>query len=276
MDIKSFYWLEKVTDSLPFLIWQTLPSGSSEDYRCIDLSFQNTNNGNGVWYYPCNFTPGKILHWLFSLSVIVTNQFLFLSSLELSLIAQWWFYDYDTRYIRSSVDRNKCLVGDGWSNEQNTKLMINDCYNDDDRFRWVKYIDNSIRPWNNIGLCIQHGSEAETDLILDYCLDGYKEFYWLENESPGKRKRTTEAEMNGTEMLQGTVMYGKQEGCTDYPIGWYDIFGRNCEWYGEGDNCDTYGDQYAKFGKTANSAVSFLTLLNCRDLFFVGITPCFL
>ena len=43
----------------PFLIWQSLPGGASDNFRCMDLRAQDTTNGNDVWYYPCNFSSGK-------------------------------------------------------------------------------------------------------------------------------------------------------------------------------------------------------------------------
>jgi len=44
--------------------------------------------------------------------------------------------------------------------------------------------------------------------------------------------------------------------CTDSPLGWYDIDGSefDCEYYAEGNNCENYGDDYEKDGKTANEA----------------------
>ena len=41
------------------LIQQSLPGGASDDLRCIDLRAGDTENGNVVWYFPCNNTPGK-------------------------------------------------------------------------------------------------------------------------------------------------------------------------------------------------------------------------
>jgi len=44
----------------PVLLWQVYPGGSDdEDFRCIDVMAADTTNGNLVWYYKCNFTPGE-------------------------------------------------------------------------------------------------------------------------------------------------------------------------------------------------------------------------
>ncbi len=44
--------------------------------------------------------------------------------------------------------------------------------------------------------------------------------------------------------------------CYDDPIGWHDNDGihYNCEWYGIGENCVKYGDDFRNMGKTANMA----------------------
>merc|ERR1712038_64749 len=44
--------------------------------------------------------------------------------------------------------------------------------------------------------------------------------------------------------------------CDDDPEGWYDSDGPqyDCEWYGQGSNCQAYGHLYENFGKTANEA----------------------
>ena len=238
----------------PYLIWQTLPGSAADDFRCVDLKGRITSNGNHVWYYPCNFTP-----------------------------AQYWYRD-SSNYIRSSVDKNKCLVGSRGSSALGTRLIINDCHVNDDRFRWDIYTDGSIRPRNNKWVCIEAIEEGEGDghfLMLDECNDEYKSFQWLEpsgrrellpkakdgdednnnvhdlrssTESypvPDLERRTFESEM------QGTFDYSSANPneCDDSPVGWYDIFGRNCEWYGEVEsNCAVYGDQYANFGRTALSA----------------------
>mmetsp|Transcript_20482 Transcript_20482/g.33452 ORF Transcript_20482/g.33452 Transcript_20482/m.33452 type:complete len:358 (+) Transcript_20482:721-1794(+) len=112
-------------------------------------------------------------------------------------------------------------------------------------------------------------------LILDDCHDGYKAFYWQESKNSRMRqllllpeteekdklsasyvKRLFNTERSTiTSGLQGIVNYGSVDGCLDSPIGWFDIFGRNCEWYSEVEsNCAIYGDQYKNFGKTALSA----------------------
>ena len=171
------------------------------------------------------------------------------------------------------------MVGAGGSSTKGTRLVINDCHNDDDRFRWDKYTDDSIRPRNNKWVCIEADINAGSDLglylILDDCHDGYKAFYWQESENSRMRQLLPETEeedklsasyvkrllnterSTSTSGLQGIVNYGSIDGCLDSPIGWFDIFGRNCEWYSEVEsNCAIYGDQYKNFGKTALSAVS--------------------
>ncbi len=139
------------TDMLgPYEIGQSLPGGAENDYRCIDLKHGNTSNGNQVWYYPCNQTP-----------------------------AQSWYWDDSNNYIRSSIDKNKCLVGSGGSSALGTKLMIWDCVNNDDRFRWDwDASDDSLRPRNNKEVCIEAKDGISYDLILDSCNDEWKSFQW--------------------------------------------------------------------------------------------------
>jgi len=211
----------------PFLIWQVYPNGTSdEDYRCIDLKSADTTNGNDVWYYPCNFTP-----------------------------AQFWYWDDKNNYIRSSIDYNKCLVGEGGLSDQGTALIINDCFENDDRFRWNLYDDDSIRPWNNDQVCIE--TKDGEYLALDGCFDYYRSFYWLVKESSRRKLQSTvESTTDESGERQPTIQLPNVDpNCEDSPVGWYDIFGRNCEWYGEDPtNCDVYGNQYKNFGKTAQSA----------------------
>jgi hypothetical protein len=234
----------------PYEIGQSFPGGAEDDYRCIDLKGGNTSNGNQVWYYPCNQTP-----------------------------AQLWYWDDSNNYIRSSINKNKCLVGEGGSSALNTRLMIWDCINNDNRFKWDWYSsDDSLRPRNNHAVCIEARDEDSYDLILDECNDVWKSFYWWEisggrrllskpkgkdndvdvhdlrsstrsNLFPEPERRIFESEMQGTDYVSSA------SDCVDSPIGWYDFYGRNCEWYGELDsNCAVYGHQYANFGHTALSA----------------------
>jgi len=41
------------------------------------------------------------------------------------------------------------------------------------------------------------------------------------------------------------------------PLGWYDTFGYNCQWYAEGSNCEELGSSNSNFGKTANQACEY-------------------
>ena len=48
-----------------------------------------------------------------------------------------------------------------------------------------------------------------------------------------------------TTELEETMDLTPVDACEDLPIGWYDIFGRNCEWYSEDEsNCEIYGNTY--------------------------------
>lgn len=42
--------------------------------------------------------------------------------------------------------------------------------------------------------------------------------------------------------------------CINSPIDWYDEFGDDCNYYGVKSECHSMGDEYEKFGKTANEA----------------------
>ena len=136
-------------------IWQPLPggSGTSDENRCIDVSCGDVTNGNVVWAYPCNRSP-----------------------------AQQWHRDRDNNYIKSTLDQNKCLVGESLSTDLGTRLVIYDCIPNDDRFRWDIYEDKSIRPRNNNKVCIQIDSKSTSGpayyLILDDCENGKKEWEW--------------------------------------------------------------------------------------------------
>jgi len=66
-------------------------------------------------------------------------------------------------------------------------MMIYDCFDDDDRFKWDICSDGSIRPRKNELLCLQPSSEVDGSgewvgfaLVLEDCRDGYKEFVWVE------------------------------------------------------------------------------------------------
>jgi hypothetical protein len=233
----------------PYEIGQSLPGGAENDYRCIDLKHGNTVNGNDVWYYPCNQTP-----------------------------AQLWYWDDSNHYIRSSIDKNKCLVGAGGSSAWGTKLIINDCFDNDDQFRWDWYSsDDSLRPKNNKEVCIEARDGISNDLILDSCHDEWKSFKWWKMGRRGLLSKPKDRE-NDVDMhdlrsstksnlfpelerrifeseMQGTDDFSSANECDDSPVGWYDFFGRNCEWYGELEsNCAVYGHQYSNFGRTALSA----------------------
>ena len=59
------------------------------------------------------------------------------------------------------------------------------------------------------------------------------------------------------EMMEGYEMdMSHSDDCVDSPLGWYDLFGRNCEWYAEDNkmNCELYGSSFKNFGKTAMQA----------------------
>ena len=207
-------------------------------HRHLPLALSDTKNGNHVWYYPCNFTP-----------------------------AQYWYKDTATNYIRSSINQNKCLVGSSGSSSKGTSLIINDCFNDDDRFRWDIYTDGSVRPRNNKSVCIEADINAGYGqglyLTLDSCNDEFKTFRWQEQDSrrtrkllPGPDDGQEEPKASPKNLFSHKRKKGL-DGCADSPEGWYDIFGRNCHWYAEEEtNCDVYGSQYENFGKTAKSAVS--------------------
>jgi len=224
----------------PYLVWQVLSDGS---FWCMDLMGSNTANGNLVWYYECNYTP-----------------------------AQYWIWDTATNYIRSSVNSNKCLVGDGGSAEPGTILVINDCYYDDDRFKWDWYSDDgSVRPRNNESLCIEvenyyndiinAGTEEQGFyLILDECNEIYKFWNWTEVADSESKTLLRE---QGLEPDPSSLKSLRSDECLDSPLGWYDFLGRNCNWYKKDpSNCVIYGADYENFGKTAKSAVS----LNLRLL----------
>lgn len=222
----------------PYLIWQSDPEGAADDFRCIDVKNGKTFNGNAVWYYKCNFTPSQL-----------------------------WYRD-DNNYIRSSLNKNKCLIGSKGHAALGTKLIIHDCFENDDRFRWIRYTGGAIRPKNNDQVCIEvasagTSSEVGHPLILDGCHSGYKSWNWMQHSQ--RRKLLSDDNDNSNDMYnprdstqvavvpqERTLEFESEEqdvvglfsanDCEDSPVGWYDIFGRNCDWYaGVGSNCAVYG-----------------------------------
>jgi hypothetical protein len=179
--------------------------------------------------------------------------------------------------------------------------MIYDCFENDDRFKWDYYTDDSIRPRNNNGVCIEQQFDvsggAPTNLILDKCNVEYKEF-GLQASTSSRRRKLTPAEeslmpeslpigsyekkkvvsssaeetsslpellliggleeksLGDFDMIRSAMVKTRaDDNCEDFPMGWYDIMGRNCGWYSEDEsNCEVYGDSYKNFGKTALSA----------------------
>ena len=167
----------------------------------------------------------------------------------MSHAAQYWFRD-SSNYIRSSIDINKCVIGAAGSSTLGTKLIINDCYVNDDRFKWDTYSDDSIRPRNNKFACIKpqltQGEELGLYLILGECNDNYKAFSWKLEGNSRRRNLQTEAQVSldkekemvsvistkslvtserKTTEVVGTMDLTPVDGCEDSPIGWYDIFG---------------------------------------------------
>ena len=178
--------------------------------------------------------------------------------------------------MRSSIDKGKCLITSGGSTELGTRLIIHDCFENDQRFVWDYYEDGSIRPRNNNAVCIEISSEDtgtvdSSYLILGECHEQYKSFSLLEGSSSGRRKLTRAApkvlsiedeDIHPRPMTRsrnridsGKIDFSSANDCEDSPVGWYDIFRRNCHWYEEdASNCEVYGSQYKNFGKTAMSA----------------------
>jgi hypothetical protein len=183
---------------------------------CIDVKYGSTTDGTAIFHSPCNTLNGGA--------------------------TQLWFFDANS-YVRSAIDINKCLVGSGGFTDQGTNLIINTCFDNDDRFKWDYYTDSSLRPRNNINQCIGPSSSEREET------SGY---YLMELQScvvspslqwggyvPSRRERS----------LQDV-----DDTCADSPPGWYDHFGDNCEWYAAGNNCEDFGSRAANFGKTANQA----------------------
>ena len=53
---------------------------------------------------------------------------------------------------------------------------------------------------------------------------------------------------------QPTVVANAPASCMDYPHGWVDADGINCEYYAHPGYCNKFGSKFAKSGKTANQA----------------------
>jgi hypothetical protein len=92
---------------------------------CLVVREGNTNNGNQIWLYSCNGTS-----------------------------AQMWWHDAQTSYIRSAINREKCLVGSAGATVKGTGLIINDCFANDARFKFNRYTDGSISPASATSQCV--------------------------------------------------------------------------------------------------------------------------
>jgi hypothetical protein len=154
--------------------------------------------------------------------------------------AQKWQHDSNF-YLRSAVDINKCIVGAGGDTERGTNLIINDCFANDDRFVWnYSSSDGTLRPKNNQNQCV---GPSRSEIV-----DGrYLVHLWDCSGSPHQEWRGNQARRRERHLTD-------QQDCVDNPPGWYDFFGDNCEWYADSSNCEDYGSDNKKFGKTANQA----------------------
>jgi hypothetical protein len=226
--------------------------------------------------------------------LFISTRLKYFPTLSFLFTDQIWYKDSNNN-IRSSIDINKCIVGDGGRTTLGTKLMIYDCLSNDSRFAWDHYNDGSIRPRNNSQVCIQQQDIVTggrpTNLILDVCKNKSKRFGFLDPKFTELllRKLTPAEEVLMSESLSPSVsptrdeeielellplgspevlssedfdlitstmvMTPADDNCEDSPKGWYDIMGRNCEWYSEDEsNCQVYGLSYKNFGRTALSA----------------------
>jgi subtilisin family serine protease len=93
--------------------------------ECIDVKDAQTYNGNYVQSKSCNGSD-----------------------------EQKWWHEAGTNYLRSALDTNKCLVPSGGNVANGYELVVNDCFENDSRFRFNRYADGSIRPASNTGLCV--------------------------------------------------------------------------------------------------------------------------
>lgn len=174
------------------------------------------NAGQYVFSWPCNGTP-----------------------------TQYWNWD-SSQYIRSASDENICLVGSAGKSDVGTLLIVHECFANDDRFVWDLYTDYSIRPRNNKYVCLGPSKdwfhEDKAALQLNDCSESnYKQWSFTRVTASTRRHR-----------LESGRSFSEE--CNDQPDGWYDIFGYNCEWYAEGNNCELYGMSHGNFGKTASQA----------------------
>mmetsp|Transcript_21806 Transcript_21806/g.26705 ORF Transcript_21806/g.26705 Transcript_21806/m.26705 type:complete len:572 (-) Transcript_21806:425-2140(-) len=195
-----------------YMIWHANDAANGL-HHCIGLKNGYTTNGNDIWLYPCS----------------------------LGTSAQEWEYDSKDNYIKSGIDKNKCLAPFEGSVAQGNSLAIYDCIVNDNVFLWDRYGDGSIRPRNNPDVCIQSNDGLSNDggvdkpsldsclvgsnLILGKCNSGLKEFNWYNidfcQDNPGKFAVTKP---------NGTVI--KNRTCS-----WVALHSFRCDFLGATENC---------------------------------------
>jgi hypothetical protein len=117
----------------PDTSYQDIRNGE-DSIMCMDLKEAETFDGNQITLHGCNGTP-----------------------------AQEWYHEAGTSFIRSAVDPSKCLAGSGGNTDNGTALIINTCFDNDERFMFIRYTDGSIRPVRDDGLCVGPSGSTQVD-----------------------------------------------------------------------------------------------------------------
>ena len=101
---------------------------------------------------------------------------------------------------------------------------------------------------------VRHDVESTEVIPINYVMEA----------SPGGSSKSASSAM---------VVLKAEGNCEDNPLNWYDIYGRNCAWYGQEDGrCEDYGFDYANFGKTALQAcvsTCFSLVFHCSAILIV-------
>ena len=191
---------------------------NAESNMCLDLRYASTRNGNWIRLSPCNGGA-----------------------------SQKWWVDSNS-YIRSSVDNSKCIVGNGGRTSPGTNLMIWDCFTADIFAYTYSAQDKTFRPKTSNTQCMSPSPneifvEGVPVAELSTCNSPVSaNQQWVASKGAPNRRQ-----------LEGDDRTLQNE-CVDAPLGWFDSFGDNCDWYAEGFNCEDFGSLDLSFGKTANQA----------------------
>ena len=119
-----------------YLVFKTQKTANGSGNSCLDIQFDDMQdtfgNGSPVILYPCDGYP-----------------------------SQQWIHD-SNGYLRSVLDTTKCIVSVDGKTQSGTNLMVWDCLESDDRFRFdIDWKDNVIHPMKDATKCAEISSSSD-------------------------------------------------------------------------------------------------------------------